>query len=213
MWAALKPLADHSRRRGFTIVELLIVIVVIGILATIVIVAYGGIQKRARNVSVINTASEYRTIFMAYAAQNGQYPSGNTLIGYCLGSGYVDYNSDGIGDCVDNGSGFYVSENSSYNTMLKTVVVSLPNTTTTVYTRTSDSSKVSGIRYDYGANRTLNGVSNPYWIVYLIEDATSKCGSDTVQITTWPALSSSGGYPDVFGTSAVQCWLPLPTPS
>lgn len=38
--------------RGFTIVELLIVIVVIGILAAIVIVAYNGIQNRALDTSV-----------------------------------------------------------------------------------------------------------------------------------------------------------------
>ena len=36
------------RSRGFTIVELLIVIVVIAILAAITIVAYTGIQERAR---------------------------------------------------------------------------------------------------------------------------------------------------------------------
>ncbi len=37
---------------GFTIVELLIVIVIIGILAAITIVAYNGIQDRARNASI-----------------------------------------------------------------------------------------------------------------------------------------------------------------
>lgn len=44
----------NTRRytRGFTIVELLIVIVVIGILAAITIVAYTGIQNRAYNATV-----------------------------------------------------------------------------------------------------------------------------------------------------------------
>jgi prepilin-type N-terminal cleavage/methylation domain-containing protein len=42
MWA-------NSKNRGFTIVELLIVIVVIAILAAITVVAYNGIQQRAAN--------------------------------------------------------------------------------------------------------------------------------------------------------------------
>lgn len=43
-----------SKQTGFTIVELLIVIVVIGILAAITIVAYNGIQERARNTTLIS---------------------------------------------------------------------------------------------------------------------------------------------------------------
>lgn len=39
-------------RKGFTIVELLIVIVVIGILAAITIVAYNGVQDRARATAI-----------------------------------------------------------------------------------------------------------------------------------------------------------------
>ena len=41
------------RRRGFTIVELLIVIVVIGVLAAISIAAYNSVQSKARDSSRI----------------------------------------------------------------------------------------------------------------------------------------------------------------
>ena len=39
----------RKKQTGFTIVELLIVIVVIGILAAITIVAFNGVQQRARD--------------------------------------------------------------------------------------------------------------------------------------------------------------------
>lgn len=47
----------HTHRAGFTIVELLIVIVVIAILAAITIVAYNGIQNQAKASSVQSTVS------------------------------------------------------------------------------------------------------------------------------------------------------------
>ncbi len=47
-----KKLTGHTTSKAFTIVELLIVIVVIGILAAIVLVAYNGIQSRARTAGL-----------------------------------------------------------------------------------------------------------------------------------------------------------------
>ena len=59
---------------GFTIVELLIAIVIIGILAAIVIVAYNGIQERARNSRRISDIKAVQKIIEVYSIQNGEYP-------------------------------------------------------------------------------------------------------------------------------------------
>ena len=64
--------------RGFTLVELLIVIVVIAILAAISIVAYNGIQDRARDTTAAETASQLRTKIEAYNSVEGEYPAGAT---------------------------------------------------------------------------------------------------------------------------------------
>ena len=75
--------AKHKQKSGFTIVELLIVIVVIAILAAISIVAYNGIQARAENSKTINGVGAYIKAFNLYVADNGVYPSST---GYpCLG--------------------------------------------------------------------------------------------------------------------------------
>ena len=60
--------------KGFTIVELLIVIVVIGILAAITIVAYNGIQERARFTTAKSDLASVNKAILMYHAENGKYP-------------------------------------------------------------------------------------------------------------------------------------------
>lgn len=65
---------------GFTIVELLIVIVVIGILAAVTIVAYNGIQGRSQDASVQSDLRQIGTKIAMYAVENSAYPTGNQLV-------------------------------------------------------------------------------------------------------------------------------------
>lgn len=65
-----------SKPRGFTIVELLIVIVIIAILAAITIVAYNGIQARARTASAQAAANSAIKKSEAYNADSTSPTSG-----------------------------------------------------------------------------------------------------------------------------------------
>src|SRR5436190_20369463 len=64
-----------KNNRGFTIVELLIVIVVIGILAALVIVTYNGIQQKARDTERKTDIKALQGHFEAYWADNAKYPT------------------------------------------------------------------------------------------------------------------------------------------
>lgn len=60
---------------GFTIVELLIVIVVIAILAAISVVAYTGIQSRAYNSTAASDATHFAKKMELLRAHLGRYPT------------------------------------------------------------------------------------------------------------------------------------------
>lgn len=66
-----------KKQTGFTIVELLIVIVVIAILAAITIVAYNGIQNRANDTSIQSDLKNIAQKLEMFKVDNGYYPAGS----------------------------------------------------------------------------------------------------------------------------------------
>lgn len=64
-----------NKQSGFTLVELLIVIVVIGILAALVITTFSGVQQRARNAERQTDVNAVASQLEKYYADNGSYPT------------------------------------------------------------------------------------------------------------------------------------------
>lgn len=70
---------NYTLRQGFTIVELLIVVVVIAILAAITVVSYSGIQKSATTSAVKAELANNGKLLEMYRVENSQYPAPPTL--------------------------------------------------------------------------------------------------------------------------------------
>lgn len=105
----------RSFRGGFTIVELLIVVVIIAILAAITVVAYNGIQNRARQSAMSNMLNQYAKKIELYKAENGQYPNTLSDAGLASSNGATfQYSTDNIAGnyCITangNAATYYIS--------------------------------------------------------------------------------------------------------
>ena len=192
----------NSARRGFTIVELLIVMVVIAILAAITIVAYNGVTARAEKVKTISAVRAYLDALAIYKVHFNGYPTTGT---YCLGDGYVDHTGDGVPDCRWNSGN--VTPNAALNTALQGIA---PSTAPiTQHPVMSGTSGVVGLYFMNDSLGTLDGQVQQNWLVYAVTD--HDCGM------TVPTLSST--YPQFVSKSDSTasenwgngglCWVPL----
>lgn len=68
-----------TTQKGFTIVELLIVIVVIGILAALVLNTFSGVQKRARDTQRQTSVNSLSTQLEVYYNDKGGYPASASI--------------------------------------------------------------------------------------------------------------------------------------
>ena len=66
----------NSARRAFTLIELLLVLVILGILAAIVVPKFAGRTEQARLTAATSQISTFGTALDAFEVDNGYYPKG-----------------------------------------------------------------------------------------------------------------------------------------
>ncbi len=170
------------KHSGFTIIELLVVIVVIGILVTITVVNYNGVQARSRDTIVKNAAKQVAVELLRYSSDTGNTP---------LQTG---------GGSNGGGSGWFSSQISggSYPLPTETVLVNggyLPSGFTAALPK--------NIVYNNSNSTTLMlyGCGSKYVVYYSLEAPTSGDISDFNSVKTQCSSGSlqtsynmQGGY-------------------
>jgi prepilin-type N-terminal cleavage/methylation domain-containing protein len=183
------------KQTGFTIVELLIVIVVIGILAAITIVTYNGVQQRANNTSRIAAAKHTQNVLRAYKTTFDTYPSTGAR---CLTTDNV---------CTDYNGTVLTADNSAILTEMRksgAVIDSVPKT-----------GSYYGIYYDYYLPRTFNAEKIPLLMMYWLEGDNQQCQLANTVV----GLPATPEEPNKFGTSTTgytstgggrtACWVSI----
>ncbi|MDO8743193.1 MAG: prepilin-type N-terminal cleavage/methylation domain-containing protein [Candidatus Azambacteria bacterium] len=65
----------NKKEKGFTLLELLVVIGIIGLLSSIIVVNLTGARKKARDVKRVADIRTIQTALESYYGKNGQYPT------------------------------------------------------------------------------------------------------------------------------------------
>lgn len=109
-----------TTRSGFTLVELLIVIVVIGILAAITLVAYNGVQQKATQAMLDSDLTQASKAVVLYQTENGALPASLATVNISNGNGVTyDYGAQSTAYCISatsNSMSRYVASNSQPST-------------------------------------------------------------------------------------------------
>lgn len=213
-------------RRGFTIIEVLLVIVVMGTLALIITIGYQNVSKSVRKGAIEKTVIEYKKALETYALKNGKYP--NTISGQqtavtCLGTvenyGWYD-NPQPCYDFIAKNGGSATDLNTFWSRIwdtsqdLKPILRDIPTVGTECNTFDGECAKsISFVVTQAGSRTRLDGAYAPYFMVYFFS-TNGKCEVPGSVGGTYPNFSSTlnaGKYYQYDATSGVtMCVVSLP---
>lgn len=221
--------SKFSKNAGFTIVELLIVVVVIAILATITIVTYNGMQNRAYAAKLGVVARHYKQTLLLYKQEYGRYPytvtqvaqSGTNVYGACLGkSDSYAHIEGGRPMCRWGQTKFYVDD--AFNEQLAVYSPTSPDISSPVgdinlgpVSQGGLDDYSTGMMFMVHTQTTLDGELHPYWLSYFVP-LTEGCVTADVAVyeagSTWPNLVSGSGAKQTTSRAdgITSCLIPLP---
>ena len=189
----------NKKAQGFTIVELLIVIVVIAILAAISIAAYTNIQQRAKSTAIINAARQSLKMIQAYIAANGDYPAKSraciTIESECQ---------------IDASIASKVPLRESFNINMATIGIPPKSVPT-------EGDHLYGITYGYDAAYIFDTEPRPARLIYYLFGRNQQCG--IAGVMRWSAtneyIATPIGYTDgnAGGLNKTLCWISIPGPA
>lgn len=177
----------HKRyTSGFTIVELLVVIVVIAILATIAIVSYSWVTRDANNTKRIAGAQELVKVLSTYKLKFGGLPTdiaNNST--YCL--------SDDSSACATNNPGSSPITNATLNELKKVGLSNKPTLPpySTTFTYHGNTRRKAPIIYTSGGSTA----------VIIILEGMNQCPAGE---------KATSGFPNPNSDGAIACELKVP---
>jgi prepilin-type N-terminal cleavage/methylation domain-containing protein len=93
------------KKGGFSLIELLVVISIIGLITTIALTNFAEIRKKGQNAAQLAHVNQYQTALELFFQDHGYYPGTELNKTYCLGN-----------NCVYEGNPIAGSENLAFNT-------------------------------------------------------------------------------------------------
>ncbi len=113
------PLFIIRKSKGFTLVELLIVISIIGVLTTLLMANFIGVRQRARDAQRKSDLRQIQSAMELFRSDQGSYP---TAIPNCVSGNSIKTNSECTGSTYmqkvpkdPSGSSYYNSGNYSFS--------------------------------------------------------------------------------------------------